>query len=38
MTADACNDMDKKEHSSNADGIASWYKCSGNQFDGSFKN
>jgi hypothetical protein len=35
VTADAGEIVEKEEHSSIADGIASWYNHSGNQF-GSF--
>ena len=38
MTADADEDVEKEEHSSIAGGIASWYKCSGNQPGGSSEN
>jgi hypothetical protein len=38
MTADADEDVEKKEHSSIDGGIASWYNYSGNQFDGSSEN
>jgi hypothetical protein len=35
VTADAGEDVEKKEHSSIAGGIASWYSNSGNQSAGS---
>jgi hypothetical protein len=35
VTADAGKDVEKKEHSSIAGGIASWYGHSGNQSGGS---
>jgi hypothetical protein len=35
VTADACEDVEKEEHSSIAGGITSWYNHSGNLF-GSF--
>jgi hypothetical protein len=38
VTADAGKDVEKEEHSSISDGIASWYNQSGNQFGGSSKN
>jgi hypothetical protein len=38
VTADSGEDVEKVEHSSIADGIASWFKHSGNQFGGSSKN
>jgi hypothetical protein len=31
MTADAGKNVEKEEHSSNPDGITSWYNHSGNQ-------
>jgi hypothetical protein len=34
VATDAGKDVNKEEHSSIADGIASWYNHSGNQFDG----
>ena len=37
-TADAGEDVEKEEHSSIADGIASWHKHCGNQFGGSSGN
>ena len=36
--ADACEDVDKEEHSSIAVGIASWYNHSGSQSGGSSEN
>jgi hypothetical protein len=38
VTADAGEDVEKKEHSSIAGEIASWYNSSGNQFSGSSEN
>jgi hypothetical protein len=38
VRADAGKEVEKKEHSSIAGGIASWYNHSGNQFDGSSEN
>jgi hypothetical protein len=38
VTTDAGEDVETDEHSSSADGIASWYKHSGNQFGGSSEN
>jgi hypothetical protein len=38
VTADTGKDVEKKEHSSIAGGIASWYNHSGNQFGGSAEN
>jgi hypothetical protein len=38
MTADAGEDVGKKEHSSIAGGISRWYNHSGNQFGGSSEN
>ena len=38
VTADAGKDVEKEEHSSIADGIASWYNHSGNQSGGSSEN
>jgi hypothetical protein len=38
VTIDADKDVEKKEHSSVAGGIASWYNRSGNQFGGSSEN
>jgi hypothetical protein len=38
VTADACEDMEKKEHSSIVGGIASLYNHSGNQSGGSSEN
>jgi hypothetical protein len=38
MTAFAGEDMEKEEHSSIFSGIASFYKHSGNQTDGSSEN
>ena len=35
MTADAGKDVEKEEHSSIIDGIASWYNHSGTQSEGS---
>jgi hypothetical protein len=35
---DAGGDVEKEEHSSIADGIASWYNHSGNQFGRSSEN
>ena len=35
VTADASEDVEKKEHFSIAGGIATWYNHSGNQSDGS---
>jgi hypothetical protein len=35
---DAGKDVEKKKHSSIADGTASWYNHSGNQFGGSSEN
>jgi hypothetical protein len=35
VRADAGEDVEKKEHTSIADGIASWYNHSRNQFGGS---
>jgi hypothetical protein len=32
VTADAIKDVEKKEHSSISEGIASWFSHSGNQF------
>jgi hypothetical protein len=37
VIADSSKDVEKEEHSSIADGIASWYNHSGNQFGGSSK-
>jgi hypothetical protein len=37
-TADAVKDVEKKEHSSIAGGIVSWYNHSGNQFVTSSEN
>ena len=37
-TAGAGEDVEKKEHSSTAHGIASWYNHSGNQFASSSEN
>jgi hypothetical protein len=38
VTADVGEDVEKEEHSSIANGLASWYKHSGNQFGGSSEN
>jgi rare lipoprotein A (peptidoglycan hydrolase) len=38
VTAHAGEDVEKEEHSSIADGIASWYNHSGNQSVGSSEN
>jgi hypothetical protein len=38
LTADAGEDVEKKEHSSIAGGIASWYNYSGKQSSGSSEN
>jgi hypothetical protein len=38
VTADAGEDVEKKEHSSIAGRIASWYNHSGNQSGGSSEN
>jgi hypothetical protein len=38
VTTDAGEDVEKEEHSSIADGIASWYNHSGYQFSGSSEN
>jgi hypothetical protein len=38
VKADAGEDVEKKEHSPIAGGIASWYNHSGNQFGGSSEN
>jgi hypothetical protein len=38
VTADAGKDVEKEEHSSIADGLASWNNHSGNQFGGSSEN
>jgi hypothetical protein len=38
VTADSGEDVEKKEHSSIAGGIASLYNHSVNQFDGSSEN
>jgi hypothetical protein len=38
VTADAGEDVEKKEHSSIVGGIASWYSHSGNQSGGSSEN
>jgi rare lipoprotein A (peptidoglycan hydrolase) len=38
VTADAGEIVGKEEHSSTADGIASWYNDFGNQFDDSSEN
>ena len=38
VTADAGEDMEKKEYSSIAGGTASWYNHSGNQFGGASEN
>jgi hypothetical protein len=38
MRADAGSDVEKEEHSSIADGTASWYNHFGNQFGGSSEN
>jgi hypothetical protein len=38
VTADAVEDVEKKEHSSIADRIASWYNHSGKQSDSSSEN
>jgi hypothetical protein len=38
VTADAGEVVEKVEHSSITDGIASWYNHSGNQFGGSSEN
>jgi hypothetical protein len=38
VTADADEDVEKKEHSSIPGGIASWYNHSGNKFGGSSEN
>jgi hypothetical protein len=38
VTVDAGKDMEKKEHSSLAGGIACWYNHSGNQFGDSSEN
>jgi hypothetical protein len=38
VTADADENMEKEEHFSIADGIASWYNHSGNQVGGSSEN
>jgi hypothetical protein len=38
VTADVGEDVEKKENSSIAGGISSWYNHSGNQFDGSSEN
>jgi hypothetical protein len=35
MTADTGENVEKEEHSSIVDGIASWYNYSGNQSGGS---
>jgi hypothetical protein len=38
VTADAGKDVEKEEHFSIVDGIASWYNRSGKQFGGSSEN
>ena len=38
VTADAGEDVEKKEYCSIVGGIASWYNHSGNQFGGSSEN
>jgi len=38
VIADAGNGVEKEEHSSIVDGIASWYHHSGNQSGGSSEN
>jgi hypothetical protein len=38
VTADAGEDMEKEEHSSIADGIASWYNHSGSKSGDSSEN
>jgi len=38
VTADAVEDVEKKEHSSIFGGIASWYNHSGNQSGGYSEN
>ena len=38
VTADAGKDVEKKEHSSIAGGIASWYNHFGNQYGTSSEN
>jgi hypothetical protein len=38
VTAYASEDVEKKEHSSNAGGIANWYSHSGNQSGGYTEN
>jgi hypothetical protein len=38
VTAEAGEDVEKEEHSSTADGIASWYNHSGSQSGGSLEN
>jgi hypothetical protein len=38
VTAEAGKDVEVKEHSAIAGGIASWYNHSGNQFGGSSEN
>jgi hypothetical protein len=38
VTADAGENVEKEEHSSIADGIASWSNPSGNQFGYSLEN
>jgi hypothetical protein len=38
VTAHVGEDVEKKEHSSIAGGIAKWYNCSGNQSGGSSEN
>jgi len=37
-TADSCQDVEKKEHSSIVGGIADWYNHSGKQSGGSSEN
>jgi hypothetical protein len=38
VAADVVEDVDKEEHLFTADGIASWYNHSGNQFGSSSEN